>query len=204
MKINNKKELKRIAEEKSGHLDYKDFLKICNYCTREPYSFMLIDTRYKPNVLDKARFEFFPLGKAFSTRLDKTVQGYQEEGVIKLLKDIRDNLAGGIGPRGPGGPRRPDDNGDDDDDQLRLNKILGTIEESYDDDEWNRIAGLLKNLKNYKTNEERKEEPKEDKLDEFYKDHNNETFQEIINDYLDKINKYKDIINNINEKMTAL
>ena len=28
MKINNKKELKRIAEEKSGHLDYKDFLTI--------------------------------------------------------------------------------------------------------------------------------------------------------------------------------
>ena len=27
MKINNKKELKRIVEEKSGHLDYKDFLK---------------------------------------------------------------------------------------------------------------------------------------------------------------------------------
>ena len=26
MKINNKKELKRIAEEKSGHLDYKDFI----------------------------------------------------------------------------------------------------------------------------------------------------------------------------------
>ena len=34
MKISNKKELKRIAEEKSGHLD---FLKIYNYCTREPY-----------------------------------------------------------------------------------------------------------------------------------------------------------------------
>ena len=30
MKINNKKELKRIAEEKSGHLDYKDFLKMYN------------------------------------------------------------------------------------------------------------------------------------------------------------------------------
>ena len=27
MKIGNKKELKRIAEEKSGDLDYKDFLK---------------------------------------------------------------------------------------------------------------------------------------------------------------------------------
>ena len=30
MKIGNKKELKRIAEEKSGHLDYEDFLKMYN------------------------------------------------------------------------------------------------------------------------------------------------------------------------------
>ena len=28
MKIGNKKELKSIAEENSGHLDFKDFLKI--------------------------------------------------------------------------------------------------------------------------------------------------------------------------------
>ena len=42
MKIGNKKELKRIADEKSGQLDYKDFLKIYNYCTREPYSYMLM------------------------------------------------------------------------------------------------------------------------------------------------------------------
>ena len=45
MKIGNKKELKRIAEEKSGHLDYKDFFKMYNYCTKDPYSFMLKDTR---------------------------------------------------------------------------------------------------------------------------------------------------------------
>ena len=45
MKINNKKELKRIAEEKSSHLDYKDFFKMYNYCTEEPYSFMTIDAR---------------------------------------------------------------------------------------------------------------------------------------------------------------
>ena len=37
MKISNKKELKRKAEEKSGHLDLKDFLKIYNYCTKAPY-----------------------------------------------------------------------------------------------------------------------------------------------------------------------
>ena len=36
------------------------------------------DLKYKPNVLDKAKFEFSPLGKAFSLGLDKTSQGYQE------------------------------------------------------------------------------------------------------------------------------
>ena len=45
MKIGNKKELKSIAEEKLGNLDYKDFLKMYNYCTKEPYSFMAIDAR---------------------------------------------------------------------------------------------------------------------------------------------------------------
>ena len=45
MKIDNKKELKKIAEEKSGHLDYKNFFKMYNYCTEDPYSFMTIDTR---------------------------------------------------------------------------------------------------------------------------------------------------------------
>ena len=53
MQIGNKKELKRIAEEKSGHLDYKDFLKMYNYCTEEPYSFMLIDTRPTARVTFK-------------------------------------------------------------------------------------------------------------------------------------------------------
>ena len=45
MRVGNKKELKRIAEKKLGHLDYKDFLKMYNYCTKEPYSFMTIDAR---------------------------------------------------------------------------------------------------------------------------------------------------------------
>ena len=50
MKVNNKKELKRTTEEKSGHLDYKDFFKMYNYCIREPYSFMLIDKRPTASV----------------------------------------------------------------------------------------------------------------------------------------------------------
>ena len=79
------------------------------------------DLNYEPNALDKTRFEFYPLGKTFSTGLDKTALGNQEEGVIKLLKDIRDNLAGGIAPPGPGAPPGPPgrldrpDEGDEDD-----------------------------------------------------------------------------------------
>ena len=85
----------------SGDLNKYEFLK-------------RIDLNYKLNALDKARFEFSPLGRAFNEGLDKTIPNYQEEGVIKLLKEIRDNLAGGINipaglviPPGPQGPPPP-------------------------------------------------------------------------------------------------
>ena len=57
MKIRNKKELKSTAEENSGHLNFKDFLKIYNYCTKEPYSFMLVDTRPTVRVTFKKNFD---------------------------------------------------------------------------------------------------------------------------------------------------
>ena len=60
MKIGNKKELKSIAEEKSGHLDYKDFLKMYNYCTRESYSFMTIDARPNATMVFKKNFTELP------------------------------------------------------------------------------------------------------------------------------------------------
>ena len=93
-----------ISAFSSGDLNKYEFLK-------------RIDLNYKPNVLDKARFEFSPLGKTFSTGLDKTAQGYQEEGIMKILKDIRDSLAGNVII--PARPPRPnnnenDDNGNDD------------------------------------------------------------------------------------------
>ena len=89
-----------ISAFSSGDLNKYEFLK-------------RIDLNYKPNALDKARFEFSPLGKTFSAGLDKTAQGYQEEGVMKLLKDIRDSL------RGSARPPRPDNNDDDDDNNDR-------------------------------------------------------------------------------------
>ena len=57
MKINNKNELKRIAEEKSGHLDYKDFLKMYDHCTKEPYSFLMIDARPTVTIPFKKNFD---------------------------------------------------------------------------------------------------------------------------------------------------
>ena len=60
MKIGNKKELKCIAEEKSGNLDYKDFLKMYNYCAREPYSFMTIDVRPNATMIFRKNFTELP------------------------------------------------------------------------------------------------------------------------------------------------
>ena len=57
MKIGNKKEVKSIAEEKSGHLNYKDFLKMYNYCTKEPYSFKTIDARPTAAIPFKKNFD---------------------------------------------------------------------------------------------------------------------------------------------------
>ena len=113
-----------ISAFSSGDLNKYEFLK-------------RIDLSYKSNALDKARFEFSPLGQTFNTGLDKNAQGYQEEGIIKLLKDIRDGLAGGITARAPGAPivpRRSDDDDDDDDDdeQKRLSKLLGELRTDED------------------------------------------------------------------------
>ena len=44
MKINNRKELQNITINHSADIDYKDFMNICRECTREPYSFLRIDT----------------------------------------------------------------------------------------------------------------------------------------------------------------
>ena len=44
MKVNNKRELQNIAINLSADFDYKDFMKICRKCIKEPYSFLTIDT----------------------------------------------------------------------------------------------------------------------------------------------------------------
>ena len=68
-----------ISAFSSGNLNKYEFLK-------------RIGLNYKPNALEQAKFEFSPLGKTFSTGLDKTIPNYQKEGVIKLLKDIKNRI----------------------------------------------------------------------------------------------------------------
>ena len=54
MKIQSKKELQNIAQENSGDIDFKDFLKTHKDYTSEPYSCMIIDTTVPSN--DPMRF----------------------------------------------------------------------------------------------------------------------------------------------------
>ena len=68
-----------ISAFSEGDLDKYEFL------TRK-------DLKYKPNALNKAKFEFSPLGKSFNQGLDKKAENYKQEGVKKLLKDNRDRM----------------------------------------------------------------------------------------------------------------
>ena len=103
-----------------------------------------IDLNYKPNALDKARFEFSPLGKTFGMGLDKTAQGYQEEGITKLLKDIRDSLAGNVII--PARPLRPNDNGNDDNGDDNGNDDNGDDKTRFIDLSWMNDLQLYKKI----------------------------------------------------------
>ena len=63
MKINNKKELENIAINQSADIGYKDFVKIYRECSKEPYSFLIIDTTLQASDLLKLRKDLFPYCK---------------------------------------------------------------------------------------------------------------------------------------------
>ena len=64
MKIHKKRELQQIAINHSADIDYEDFMKIYKKCTREPYSFLTIDTTLPANNSERFRKIFFdPLKK---------------------------------------------------------------------------------------------------------------------------------------------
>ena len=53
MKIPNKRELQQIALNHSSDIDFKDFMKIYKKYTAEAYSFLVNDTTFIKNILQK-------------------------------------------------------------------------------------------------------------------------------------------------------
>ena len=54
MKINSKRELQNVSINHSTYIDYKDFIKIYRERTKQPYSFLTINTTLP--VSDPLRF----------------------------------------------------------------------------------------------------------------------------------------------------
>ena len=186
-----------ISAFSSGDLNKYEFL------TRK-------DLKYKPNALDKTRLDFSPLGKAFSMGLDKTAQGYQEEGTKKLLTDIRDGI-NRLNDDGDDRPDRPSDNNDDnnDDDNNNDNNDDGIPDLETEEEATKRIADyyddIIKNLKDKildletklkdsKLSNEEKDKLNDEEKDKIYKMLNKfkgnmkkdrEIFNKKSNDYLD-------------------
>ena len=159
-----------------------------------------IDLNYKPNALDKARFEFFPLGKTFSTGLDKTAQGYQEEGVVKILKDIRDGLRGGVRPPEPDDNNNDnnDDNDDNNDDDNDDNN-----DDNDDNDDKDDNDDTIKNLKDLETRLKYRKLSNEEK-DKIYKMLNKfkDNMKKDIDNFNEKSNDYLDILDNKISKLS--
>ena len=61
MKINNKRELQSIVINHSADINYNNFVKIYRKCTREPYSFLTIDTTLPASDSLRLRKVFFSL-----------------------------------------------------------------------------------------------------------------------------------------------
>ena len=177
----------QISAFSSGDLNKNEFLK-------------RIKLNYKPNALDKARFEVSPFGKTVSTGLDKTAQGYQEEGIMKLLKDIRDGLAGGITPRTLGGPgelRGPGLDSDDDDSDNNM-PDLETEEEAGE-----RIAktSALNKCGDKINNFDEMFKNKEDEFNKSFKDKENKNNSKLNKIMVKKLKNYiKENNHKINNK----
>ena len=157
-----------ISAFSSGDLNKYEFL------TRK-------DLKHKPNALDKARFEFSPLGKAFSMGLDKTAQGYQEEDLIKLLKDIRDGLRGGtnrLDDDDDDRTDRPNDNNDDNDDDNNDNNADNDDDNDDNNDKISEyqevISSLLEEINNKKYTNDNDDDDDDDNDDDNNNDDNND------------------------------
>ena len=71
MEIQSKKELQNIAQENSGDIDFKDFLKTYKDYTSEPYSYIIIDTAVLSNNPMRFRKTFLKTAFIKITKFDQ-------------------------------------------------------------------------------------------------------------------------------------
>ena len=169
-----------ISAFSSGDLNKYEFL------TRK-------DLKYKPNALDKARFEFSPLVQTFSIGLDKTARGYQEEGVMKLLKDIRDGLKGGVRPPGPDNDDNDNDDNDNDDNDNDDSDNGDNDNDDNDNDDNH-------NDDNDNDDNDNDDDNNNDDNDNDDNNDDNNKKEIIITNLLKEIDKMNDTINSINKQ----
>ena len=79
MKINNKRQLQNIAKSHSEDIDYKDFMKISNDCTKQPYYFLTIDTTLPASYPLRFRKKLFLSYKNAVTGQIKTLDRKTEQ-----------------------------------------------------------------------------------------------------------------------------
>ena len=171
------------------------------------------DLKYKPNALDKAKFELSSLGKGFNQELDKKAENYKEEGVIKLLKDIRDKMVRPIDGNndnrnsgGNNGGNNGDDDGDDDGDDygnddgdyrygdeylLKLNKLLNNLKnDKSEEEELDRLLKSLKDNENFlKTFRKDINDKSEEKAEELNKKFNILMNRKVVKEIIDTFKK---------------
>ena len=131
IKANNAQyDLDRINEEMSAYsnsdLDKYEFL------TKQ-------DLKYKPDVLQQAKFTYSPLGKYFNDGLNKK-DNTKKVGILQRLKNIDDNL-------------NSDDNGDNGNRKVGIFQVIKGIKDkgikiSNDDEAIREIREHIQNLRN--------------------------------------------------------
>ena len=166
------------------------------------------DLGYKPDAFEQAKFEYSPLGKVFTDGLNKSDR---KEGLLKRLKNIEEksnnqllalrdiNIPAIRGRNGNGNGNGNDDYDDDDDNFKNYKRIEAKKEEYKDKDDLDKNANKeYNNMVRRSINLEGKTYIIGKNKSIYAKEFKND-YRKIIDDYLNKKIKQKDIVDKLNE-----
>ena len=166
------------------------------------------DLGYKPDAFEQAKFEYSPLGKVFTDGLNKSDR---KEGLLKRLKNIEEksnnqllalrdiNIPAIRGRNGNGNGNGNDDYDDDDDNFKNYKRIEAKKEEYKDKDDLDKNANKeYNNMVRGSINLEGKTYIIGKNKSIYAKEFKND-YRKIIDDYLNKKIKQKDIVDKLNE-----